>query len=168
MRTAAGSEHRKSGQSAGLGGLRVISRVFDELVRVPGTRLRFGLDAVLGLLPGGGDLIGGAVSAYAILIAARLGAPPTVIARMVINIAVDTIIGAIPLLGDLFDVGFKSNRMNLQLLERYEIAPEQVKRGSIAVVALALLIIVALMVLVAMLTLWVGHQIVAALSQETA
>ncbi|HUP87787.1 MAG TPA: DUF4112 domain-containing protein [Longimicrobiales bacterium] len=163
MRIAPESEHRKSGPSGGLGGLRAITRIFDELVHVPGTNLRFGLDALLGLLPGGGDLLGGAFSAYAILIAARLGAPPTVIAHMVLNIGIDTVVGAVPLLGDLFDVGWKANRKNLKLLERYEASPEEVKRGSMALVAGALLIIAALLVLVAMLSLWIGGQIIAAL-----
>jgi len=115
--------------------MRMLTRLFDELVRVPGTRLSIGLDAIVGLLPGGGDLVGGAVSAYAILVAARLGAPPAVVLRMGLNILLDTLVGAVPLLGDLFDAGWKANRKNLDLLERYIEKPAQAKRASIAIVA---------------------------------
>lgn len=144
----------------GLSNLRVIARLFDELIRVPGTNVRFGLDAVLGLLPGGGDLLGGAVSAYAIMVAARLGAPASVIARMLINIAIDTVVGAIPLLGDLFDVAWKANRKNIELLEQYERAPERVKRSSVVVVIVAILFIALLFVGVGLLSIWIIRQII--------
>lgn len=132
--------------SPGLDRLRNISWIFDELVRIPGTNMRVGLDAVLGLLPGGGDLVGGAVSAYAILIAQRLGAPPAVIARMTINILVDAVFGAVPLLGDLFDASWKANRRNLALLEEYAVAPTRAKRGSMTVVVIAIAVLFALLI----------------------
>ena len=91
--------------------LRSISWLFDELVRVPwhGT-FKFGLDAVLGLLPGGGDVLGGAVSVYALFAARRLGAPTSVIIRMALKIVIDAVLGAVPFLGDIFDVAWKANR----------------------------------------------------------
>jgi hypothetical protein len=121
--------------------LRTISRIFDELIPIPGTRWRLGLDSIIGLLPGGGDLIGGAVSAYALLLGARLGAPPSVMIRMALNIVIDALIGAIPLLGDLFDVGWKANRRNADLLERYALEPQRTRRGSLAVLVMALLMV---------------------------
>lgn len=139
--------------------LRTISWVFDELFRIPGTNFRFGLDALLGLLPGGGDLAGGAISAYAIVVAARLGAPPAVIARMTLNVAIDALFGMIPLLGDLFDASWKANRKNVDLLERYVLAPQQARRSSMLVVAVALLAIVLVLVGVAALSVWVIRQI---------
>lgn len=134
--------------------LRAIARVFDELVRIPGTNMRFGLDAIIGLLPGGGDLVGGAVSAYAILVAARMGAPASVILRMGLNIAIDTVVGAIPLLGDLFDASWKANRKNVALLEKYTAAPADVRRGSMAVVASTLIVLALLVIGVAAGSVW--------------
>ena len=110
--------------------LRKLARVMDTAVRIPGTRVRFGLDAVLGLLPGAGDVASGAVSLYSILVAARLGAPRSVLVRMATNIVIDSAIGTIPLLGDLFDVGWKANTRNVALLDRYTLAPQRTQASS--------------------------------------
>ncbi len=126
--------------------LRGIATVLDDAVRVPGTNIRFGLDALLGLLPGAGDAVTGAVAAYAIVLAARLGAPPIIIARMAMNVLVDVATGTIPVLGDIFDIGWKSNRKNVQLLERYHTQPQKVNAASWAVVAIVLLVILAAIV----------------------
>lgn len=134
--------------------LRKISWLFDELFRIPGTNMTVGLDALLGLFPGGGDLAGGAISIYAILIARKVGAPPPVIARMAINVVVDALLGSIPLLGDVFDAAWKANRKNLDLLERYVETPGEVKRGSTLVVLLAILLMLAAVAGVAYFTVW--------------
>jgi hypothetical protein len=126
--------------------LRGIATVLDDAVRIPGTRIRFGLDALLGLLPGAGDAVTGAVAAYAIVLAARLGAPPVVIARMTMNVLIDVATGTIPVLGDIFDVGWKANRKNVQLLERYQAQPQKVKQGSWLMVIAMLLVILAAIV----------------------
>ena len=130
----------------GLDRLRGIATVLDDAVRIPGTNIRFGLDALLGLLPGAGDAVTGAVAGYAIVLAARLGAPPVVIARMAMNVLVDVATGTIPVLGDIFDVGWKSNRKNVQLLERYQAEPQRVKKGSWAIVVVMLMLILATIV----------------------
>lgn len=132
-----------------------MSRIFDDLVPVPGTRIRFGLDSIIGLLPGGGDLVGGVVSAYALMVATQLGAPASVIARMVMNIAADTIVGAVPLLGDIFDVAFKSNRRNLALLEEFENNPQKVRRSSVAVLIVALIVLLLLITAAALIGIWI-------------
>ena len=80
-------------------------------------------------------MAGAAVSGYALLVAARLGAPLPVLLRMLLNIGVDTVVGAVPLLGDLFDLGWKANRRNLRLLEQYLERPRETKRASLGVVA---------------------------------
>ena len=126
----------------------------DDAVAVPGTRIRFGLDALLGLVPGAGDAVTGAVAAYAIVLAARFGAPPVVIARMALNVLIDVATGTIPVLGDIFDVGWKSNRKNVQLLERYQADPQKVRAASWVVVIAVLLIILAAIVGVFMLAAW--------------
>lgn len=97
---------------------RALTRLLDTAARVPGTSIRFGLDPILGLIPGLGDLAGAALSGYLVLLAGRAGASRTTIVRMLANVAIDTIGGMLPVLGDAFDVAFKSNSRNLALLER--------------------------------------------------
>lgn len=134
------------------GRLRRIAWLLDDLVRVPGTSRRIGLDPVLGLLPGGGDIAGGALSAYIVVAAARLGAPSSVIVRMGWNIVVDTLLGGVPLIGDLFDAWWKANRRNVELLERYLEQPGSVRRSSRLVLAGVLIAIAATIVGMAVLT----------------
>ena len=132
--------------------LRTIARVLDDVARVPGTNIRFGLDALLGLLPGAGDAVTGAVATYAIVVAAKVGAPPAVIARMALNVLLDVAAGTIPVLGDIFDIGWKANRKNVQLLERYQAEPQKVRKSSWLVVGLAVFLIIAAVVGVVYLT----------------
>ena len=93
-----------------------LARLLDSRFGIPGTRWRFGLDSVIGLIPGIGDVAAFAPSAWIIWRAHKLGAPGHVKARMVANTAVDTVVGAIPLLGDVFDVVYKVNLRNVKLL----------------------------------------------------
>jgi hypothetical protein len=130
---------------------RTLTRLLDTAVRVPGTGFRFGLDPVLGLVPVLGDVAGAALSGYVVILASRLGAPTTVIVRMLGNVLIDTVGGTIPVIGDLFDAGWKSNSRNLALLERHLGQPTATKRASRAVVwgtvaALVLLAVAAVMV----------------------
>jgi hypothetical protein len=134
--------------------LRTISWLFDDLVRIPGTNLRFGLDALIGLFPGGGDLVGGAVSVYALPIAARLGAPTPVILRMALNILIDAALGAVPLLGDLVDAGWKANRRNVELLEQYLAAPAAARRSSSVFVFLTATVVLLSLVAIGAGTVW--------------
>src|SRR4051794_40989007 len=83
--------------------VNVVAALLDDAIRVPGTKLRFGVDPLVGLIPGLGDLLGGAASAYILLEAARAGAPSSVLLRMGLNVGIDTLIGGVPILGDLFD-----------------------------------------------------------------
>lgn len=99
--------------------LRAIAQLLDAAVEVPGTRVRLGLDALLGLLPGVGDLASAAFPAYLILHAARRHVPKRLLARMLANWSVDVAMGAIPLLGDFLDIGWKANLRNVALLERH-------------------------------------------------
>ena len=96
--------------------LKRLARVMDTALRIPGTGIRFGADSALGLVPGAGDVVSLGISAFALMEAWRLGAPPRLIARMIGNVAIDTGLGAIPVAGDIFDVLFKSNTRNLKLL----------------------------------------------------
>jgi Domain of unknown function (DUF4112) len=126
--------------------VRVLARVLDELVTVPGTRIRVGLDAIVGLIPGVGDVVAGLVGAYALVIANRLGAPPSVLARMVGNVLLDMLVGSVPILGDLFDVAWKANRRNYDLLRAYLAAPGSVGRRSTLLVVVAAAVLLAAVV----------------------
>ena len=109
---------------------RTLARLLDSAAAVPGTGIRFGADAVLGLIPGLGDVAGAVLAGYLVLLAQRLGAPRSVVLRMLGNVAVDTLGGTVPLIGDLFDVAFKSNTRNLALLERAIERPTATTRTS--------------------------------------
>ena len=93
--------------------------LLDTAFIIPGTNLRFGFDALVGLVPGIGDALTTALSLWLVKEAHALGAPAHLIARMLGNIAIDGVVGAVPLLGDAFDLVWKSNRRNLHLLRRH-------------------------------------------------
>jgi hypothetical protein len=99
--------------------LEWLADLLDSRFILPGTNIRFGLDGVIGLVPVVGDIISALISFYLISRAAELGLSPWVKMRMVWNVALDTVVGAIPILGDAFDVSFKSNRRNIALAKRY-------------------------------------------------
>jgi hypothetical protein len=113
---------------------RALTRLLDSAAGIPGTSLRFGLDPILGLVPGLGDVAGAVLSGYVVLLASRHGAPTTVIVRMLGNVVIDTVGGTVPVIGDLFDAGWKANSRNLALLERHLGQPTATKRASRAVV----------------------------------
>ena len=99
--------------------LRRLSHLLDNAIPIPGTGYRLGLDPILGLMPGGGDTIAGILGAYIVVEAARIGLPRQVIGKMVGNILFDSVIGTVPVLGDLFDVAWKANVRNIALLEEH-------------------------------------------------
>jgi hypothetical protein len=98
--------------------LSMLASLLDDLFRIPGTAIRIGIDPLIGLIPGIGDLLTSAASFLIIFSAWQRQLPKVTVARMVANVAIDTAVGAIPLLGDAFDVAWKSNRKNLSLLQR--------------------------------------------------
>ena len=93
-----------------------LASLLDDMFNVPGTRIRFGLDAIIGLIPGLGDLITVAMSFLILYGAWQRGLPRVTIARMLANIAIDTLAGSVPIFGDAFDVMWRSNRRNMRLL----------------------------------------------------
>ncbi len=99
-----------------VGNIRTLARVLDSALRIPGTEIRVGADSIFGLVPVVGDIAGAALSGYIVLASARLGAPASTLARMVINIGIDTIVGSVPVLGDMFDVGWRANMKNVDLV----------------------------------------------------
>lgn len=99
--------------------MEALARLMDGVFVLPGTNIRLGLDAIIGLVPVAGDLISGVISSYLIWEARQLGAPKWLIARMMANTLIDTAVGAIPVLGDAFDVMFRANMKNMALLRRH-------------------------------------------------
>jgi hypothetical protein len=93
--------------------------LFDTAFMVPGTNIRFGVEAVMRLVPGIGDAAASALSCYLLYEAHNLGVPKPVFARLVANVAIEGLVGAVPVLGDLFDVGFRANRRNVKILQDY-------------------------------------------------
>ncbi len=106
-----------------------LAGVLDDIFHIPGTKIRFGLDPIVGLVPGLGDIITGLLSFLIVFAAWQRGLPRIALSRMVANIAIDTLLGAIPIFGDVFDTVWKSNRMNYNLLVRYR---GGVRQGLIA------------------------------------
>jgi hypothetical protein len=122
-------------------------RFLDDALRIPGTQFRFGADALLGLLlPGVGDALSAVLTLSLFWLAWQRSVPKVVLARMGVNVALDAVLGAVPLLGDAFDFAFKANRKNLELLARQRTAPE--KGATLAdyavLLAAALLVLAAL------------------------
>jgi len=146
-----------SGQR-GLKQLNYLAKLMDAQFRVPGTNFRFGLDGIIGLIPGAGDLSTFAVSGYMLWIMANNGASGFVLARMTFNILIDAIVGAIPILGDLFDVAFKANMRNMRLMQQhYE---EGRHRGSAWKIIVPVLIVVFLIIIA---IIWVTYKFLASL-----
>jgi len=120
-----------------------IAKWMDSRFRIPGTNIRFGLDGLLGLIPGVGDLSTLAVSSYMLVIMAKNGASGFVLARMALNVIIDALIGSIPLIGDLFDFAFKANMRNLRLMqEHYEHGRHQGSAWKVIIPVLLVLIII--------------------------
>jgi predicted small integral membrane protein len=103
--------------------IRQLSKLLDSAIVIPGTNRRIGLDPILGLIPGGGDTVSAALSGYIIIEAARMGLPRKALIQMVMNIAIDTVVGSVPVLGDVFDVFSKANLRNLQIVESHAQIP---------------------------------------------
>jgi hypothetical protein len=101
--------------------LNHLAGVLDDIFHIPGTKIRFGLDPIVGLVPGLGDIITGLLSFLIVFAAWQRGLPKIAISRMIANIAIDTLLGSIPIVGDVFDTVWKSNRMNYNLLVRYRV-----------------------------------------------
>ncbi|MBC1237795.1 DUF4112 domain-containing protein [Nostoc sp. 2RC] len=124
--------------------LRQISRVLDNAITIPGTKVGIGIDPIIGLLPIGGDFLGVMFSSYIILEAARLGVSRATLGRMVVNVIIDGLVGAIPIFGDFFDIAWTANNHNLKLLEEHLKFPSQQKSADkwfIIVVLIGLLLI---------------------------
>ena len=119
--------------------LRFIAWLLDSSIPIPGTRFSIGIDALIGLVPFLGDLIGVLLSSFIVGEAARLGASRSVLARMAFNVAVEGLVGLIPFAGDVFDAAWKANQRNVRLLEQWVERPRRAERASTALVVTVIL-----------------------------
>ena len=126
-----------------------IAWLLDNSIPLPGFSFRIGLDAILGLIPGIGDVLGVLLSTYIVRESARLGAPPSLLTRMAFNVALDGIVGLVPFLGDVFDAAWKANQRNFALLEAHLDNPRKAARASRAFVAMLIAVLVAFVTLLA-------------------
>ena len=125
-------------------GLEQLAWWLDSAIVIPGTRFRIGLDALIGLIPGVGDLIGAALSAYIVAAAARRGLPRSVLFRMAVNVGLEALVGVVPIVGDLFDAAWKANQRNVALLQQYAAVPRRAQVQSRLVVGGWLLVLFAI------------------------
>ena len=133
MDASAGNGRDEDGEQRGrrdLERLRSIQWLFDQAFAIPGTKWRFGVDALFGLVPGLGDIAGAMVAIYALRVARNLRAPGVIQMHMLTNIALDALIGMVPVLGDIFDFAFKAQTRNLALLDAWMGSPERARRRS--------------------------------------
>lgn len=133
-------------------GLRRLAWLLDDSIRIPWTRRRIGLESLLGLIPGVGDAVGGLLSTWILVQGVRYGASRTTLLRMLINVALEVVVGFIPVVGDVFDMSWKANQRNVQLLSAYLEQPTAAGRTS----GMWLLTILAVLTLIGVGTLWAG------------
>ena len=152
-------------RSRALAEIETITWVLDNSIPVPGTGgRRFGVDALIGLVPVAGDIVSAAIGLFVVWRGARMGLPRIVVARMLANSALDLVVGGIPFIGDAFDLWFKSNSRNLRLIRRHVAEPNASTRDHWLVVGGLVLAVLAVVVLVGWLLVSLVSAIVGALS----
>lgn len=148
-------------QAQGLDALRKIAQLLDSAFVVPGTSYRVGLDPILGLVPGLGDLVSPLFTIGILWHARDLAVPRVVQLRMLFNVAIDSLLGAVPVIGDLFDFAWKANNMNMALLERHALEERRASAGDWLFVVL----MVTLVVLVAVIPFVIAGWLIAMAAQ---
>lgn len=134
---------------------RKFAELLDSQFTIPGTKIKVGLDPILGLVSGVGDLAGASLSVYFMIFAAKKGAKPSILIRMFVNILADLTIGSIPILGDIFDVAWKANLRNANLLEKLDENPDQLETESTVLNWVLLVFLIAILVGVIIGVIWI-------------
>jgi hypothetical protein len=145
--------------------LRRFAWILDSQFRMPGTNFRFGVDALVGLIPGFGDFAGAIASTIFLVQGLRIGAPKAVLGRMLANVMIETLVGTIPGLGDIFDASFKANQRNLRLLERLVAEPEAAHHASRKFLVWMAIGMLVLLLAIGVLAVVIGVMIVQAIVQ---
>lgn len=159
MSTGASSGGGRETSPSSFTAVSKFAKWLDAGIRIPGTNLRFGLDPLLGLIPGGGDAAGAVLAGWIVVEAIRLGASRATLIRIVGNVALDAAVGAVPFIGDIFDFAWKANLRNVALLERHLTAPDRAQRADRSFTVLVLcgvsVMVLGLLALGILLTRWV-------------
>ncbi len=132
--------------------LDALAKLMDSQFRIPGTSIKFGVDSIIGLIPGAGDIGGLLVSGYMIAVLAANGASGFVLARISLNVLIDTLFGSVPILGDIFDVAFKSNQRNMKIVHQHYVEGKH-QGGAWKVIVPVLL----LLVLICVGIIWIAY-----------
>jgi hypothetical protein len=148
--------YRENRQSS----FRDLAELLDSRFKIPGTKIRFGLDPILGLLPGAGDLFTGIISFYFLILAAMQGGRIYVLARMFMNIMMDILIGSIPVLGEFFDVYWKANLRNARILDELQQNPDKTIGESRFWIWFVVILFLALLTAIILLIGWLIAELV--------
>src|SRR5580704_4982159 len=134
--------------------LDILSHILDDFIKVPGTSIRFGLDGIMGVVPGIGDILGGIASCIIIIAAWMRGVSYVTVSRMVVNVGIEAVVGSIPILGDMFDIAWRANRRNYALLTGSLYAPRKYTIQSWLFLAALCIVLAALVLLPVLLFTW--------------
>jgi hypothetical protein len=137
--------------------VRAISKVMDTAFTLPGTNFKFGVDAVVGLIPVVGDVVGGVIGTYIIFVAAKMGVPKPVLTRMLMNVGADAVAGAVPVVGDALDAAWRANAMNVRLLEQSLAEPRAARRQSWALMLGLIAAVIGIVAASVALTVWIAR-----------
>jgi hypothetical protein len=146
--------------------LDLLSHVLDDFLRIPGTSIRFGLDGIVGFIPGLGDVIGGVASCIIIIAAWMRGVSYVTVARMVANVGIEVIVGSIPVLGDMFDIAWRANRRNYALLAGSLTQPRKYTIQSWLFLGALCLVLAALVLLPMLLLAWMAEHVLRVIGMD--
>lgn len=135
--------------------LESLAWMLDSSIQVPGTRFRIGLDSLIGMVPVLGDIVGAALSSYILWVASSMGVPRVTLLRMALNVALESAAGIVPGFGDLFDMAWKANKRNVEILKQHHRDPRGARKRDWVFIVL---LIVALLAVVALLT-WAAYAV---------
>ena len=128
--------------------LKRLSERLDDTFTIPGTKYKIGIEALIGAVPIIGDLIGGILASYIMYSGMKMGAPPQIIARMAVNIAIDFTIGSIPIIGDLFDLVWKANKKNVELIEDATLDDKEEQKLNYLIITALILVLLGILLLI--------------------
>jgi hypothetical protein len=146
--------------------LDLLSHVLDDFLKIPGTSIRFGLDGIVGFIPGLGDVIGGVASCIIIIAAWMRGVSYVTVTRMVANVGIEVIVGSIPVLGDMFDIAWRANRRNYALLAGSLVQPRKYTIQSWLFLGVLCLVLAALVLLPLLLFAWLTEHVLRTIGMD--
>lgn len=144
--------------------LKILAKLLDSKFQGP-LGIRFGLDAILGLIPGIGDFVTNSMGAYIVFRAGQMGYPKSIQVRMILNLIVDNLIELVPFFGNLFDFFYRANEKNVQLIQDYEINPQKTQRSSLLLTTGLFVFLVMILLGFTFLSFWIAVEVISALME---